>query len=234
MLVPPPLSVSLCDDTSPHALNSLNGYDTLPGGGCRDVDECADDPCTEGQVCINTPGSFRCETCHESCDQDKGCTDSGADKCIACASGFFENDNGGGLSAFNCLLTHVCPHTPWALTQGRGRMEGWDNTHMRRGRCRHFVAVAVCPAILLSLRVLTFASHGITPPIFLSFFVPRLQPPSSPLCAARSTECEDVDDCKDFPCEADKTCNNQPGSFSCSCTPPAFEVWFQAREGKSE
>jgi len=66
-----------CVDQPPPALKQADGrtctcragfsgapYDLTPGGGCTDIDECADsaviNECVEGTICINTPGSFTC------------------------------------------------------------------------------------------------------------------------------------------------------------------------------
>jgi len=58
---------------------------------CRDIDECAkSDTCKENQVCTNTPGSFRCNSCHKAC---KGCTAVGAKRCIECAEGYHRKSN---------------------------------------------------------------------------------------------------------------------------------------------
>lgn len=40
-----------------------SGYTGKPGvkGGCRDIDECAINPCPQGAICNNEPGSFSCQ-----------------------------------------------------------------------------------------------------------------------------------------------------------------------------
>lgn len=40
-----------------------NGYTGKPEikGGCRDIDECAINPCPPGAICNNEPGSFSCQ-----------------------------------------------------------------------------------------------------------------------------------------------------------------------------
>ena len=71
-------------DTSAVSCNA--GYVPITGGGCREVDECADEnPCGEHGHCENTPGSYQC-----SCDAgyqslDRSCVD--IDEC--------KTDNGG-------------------------------------------------------------------------------------------------------------------------------------------
>ncbi|KAM9327886.1 cysteine-rich with EGF-like domain protein 2 isoform 2-T2 [Pholidichthys leucotaenia] len=54
---------------------------------CADVNECSQDksPCKDDQYCVNTEGSYSCNACDSVCS---GCTDSGPDKCQACASGY--------------------------------------------------------------------------------------------------------------------------------------------------
>lgn len=59
------------------------GYVEDPGSGtCLDVDECLEERCSEGEFCINLPGSFRCSECPDGQVQDGGeCVD--LDECAA-------------------------------------------------------------------------------------------------------------------------------------------------------
>eukprot|EP00043_Microstomoeca_roanoka_P007718 m.74480 g.74480 ORF g.74480 m.74480 type:complete len:315 (-) comp13944_c1_seq3:90-1034(-) len=70
------------------------GFALRSEGGCEDIDECADGPCATGFFCENTPGSYRCEKCDESCLATDGCTGSGPTGCITCVSGYTRGDSG--------------------------------------------------------------------------------------------------------------------------------------------
>lgn len=75
-----------------------------------DVDECLDESrCPVGKYCFNMPGDHRCYgialqlsncrsssyiDCDMSCDATKGCTGSGATKCVACAAGYAQDSTG--------------------------------------------------------------------------------------------------------------------------------------------
>ncbi|EGD76457.1 hypothetical protein PTSG_07576 [Salpingoeca rosetta] len=96
-----------CSGDGPqHCHACRDGYEPAPDGGCRDVDECLDYPCTEGQGCVNTAGSYRCETCHSSCDASSGCSGPGASDCTACAAGFERVD--GACKDVNECEEFVC------------------------------------------------------------------------------------------------------------------------------
>ncbi|XP_020907281.1 cysteine-rich with EGF-like domain protein 2 [Exaiptasia diaphana] len=77
-----------CNGSTPKDCTECKtGWEKSEEDGCKDVDECKDaDKCGEGEYCVNTPGSFDCEACHESCEGN--CTSSGAKGCIACKTGY--------------------------------------------------------------------------------------------------------------------------------------------------
>ena len=58
--------------------------------GCHDLDECAEGSsnCRSNEFCVNTDGSFQCNSCDKSC---KGCTSEGPDSCSECAEGYVKS-----------------------------------------------------------------------------------------------------------------------------------------------
>ncbi|XP_070161933.1 cysteine-rich with EGF-like domain protein 2 [Polyergus mexicanus] len=69
-----------------------NGWHTIEGEGCFDIDECtkSDEICPGNQFCINKEGSYTCLACDKACN---GCTGDGPDMCIKCAEGHHKKDN---------------------------------------------------------------------------------------------------------------------------------------------
>ncbi|XP_032217761.1 cysteine-rich with EGF-like domain protein 2 isoform X2 [Nematostella vectensis] len=64
-----------------------SGWEQSEEEGCKDVDECQEvDKCSGGEYCVNEPGSFRCEACHESCKGN--CSGEGPKACQECNSGY--------------------------------------------------------------------------------------------------------------------------------------------------
>lgn len=73
---------------------------------CNDINECelssdglsveAEKLCPDGTYCLNTEGHYRCASCHQACST---CLAYGRDKCIACASDFFMDEE------HNCIYT---------------------------------------------------------------------------------------------------------------------------------
>lgn len=63
------------------------GYTRDEHNGCVDINECDNEAqvCTDNTYCVNTDGSFRCSSCHDSC---AGCVGYGPNMCIACAPGY--------------------------------------------------------------------------------------------------------------------------------------------------
>ncbi|KAK7149407.1 hypothetical protein R3I94_008906 [Phoxinus phoxinus] len=68
-----------------------NGWEEDQGGACIDINECTNDsaPCADNQYCLNTDGSFSCKACNTGCS---GCKGPGADRCLACADGYKDED----------------------------------------------------------------------------------------------------------------------------------------------
>nr|CAX73049.1 Cysteine-rich with EGF-like domain protein 1 precursor [Schistosoma japonicum] len=69
------------------------GWTSIHSGdhyGCVDIDECFDKPCNSStQFCLNTPGSYKCISCHSSCN---GCSGPTAVDCKSCAKGYQRGD----------------------------------------------------------------------------------------------------------------------------------------------
>lgn len=67
------------------------GYTRDESNSCIDINECANESqvCTDNTYCVNTDGSFRCSSCHDSC---AGCVGYGPNMCIACAPGYKADD----------------------------------------------------------------------------------------------------------------------------------------------
>lgn len=63
------------------------GWLTTKENGCVDINECAEQKFTCGQLqfCVNTEGSYKCLECDKSCT---GCTGDGPDMCLRCANGY--------------------------------------------------------------------------------------------------------------------------------------------------
>lgn len=57
------------------SIETFLGYEDF-NSNCRDVDECAADPCSSGAKCHNTDGSYSC-VCEDGfqLQPDKSCTD---------------------------------------------------------------------------------------------------------------------------------------------------------------
>lgn len=94
---------------------SENGENTVRGLVCDDIDECADgEVCGPREVCINEPGSFRCQ-CEAPIETDAGLE-------CSCSDGF-EADGDGCRDVDECTLgTHDCL-TPESCTNTPGGFE---------------------------------------------------------------------------------------------------------------
>lgn len=65
--------------------NCKSGW-KLEDAYCVDVNECADAGiCETDQFCVNSPGSFTCKACDNSCSS---CVGAGASNCVLCADGY--------------------------------------------------------------------------------------------------------------------------------------------------
>eukprot|EP01147_Barroeca_monosierra_P003829 gene3829-6339_t len=76
-------------------INCREGFRSQASDGCEDINECEKiDVCEQGMTCRNTPGSFICDKCSDSCQQESGCTGPSASDCHECASGYHFNGKG--------------------------------------------------------------------------------------------------------------------------------------------
>lgn len=91
-----------CSGSSPKDCEKCKeGWDMTEDEGCKDKNECEEeDKCTEGKYCINNPGSYRCEECHESCEGN--CTSEGPKGCIECAKGYTKTEDEGCKDVDEC------------------------------------------------------------------------------------------------------------------------------------
>ncbi|XP_073229092.1 cysteine-rich with EGF-like domain protein 2 isoform X1 [Porites lutea] len=91
-----------CSGSSPKDCEKCKeGWDMTEDEGCKDKNECEEeDKCTEGKYCINNPGSYRCEECHESCEGN--CTAEGPKGCIECAKGYTMTEDEGCKDVDEC------------------------------------------------------------------------------------------------------------------------------------
>ncbi|XP_028407866.1 cysteine-rich with EGF-like domain protein 2-B isoform X2 [Dendronephthya gigantea] len=71
-----------------------DGWEESEEHGCTDKDECSSgDVCASSNYCVNTPGSYKCEECDKSCEEN--CTGPGNKACLACKTGYTMIENEG-------------------------------------------------------------------------------------------------------------------------------------------
>ncbi|KAK2157627.1 hypothetical protein LSH36_188g10000 [Paralvinella palmiformis] len=89
-----------CDSCKEGWLLDEDGY-------CQDINECEQDtsPCDKDSHCINTEGSFKCSTCHYTCN---GCIGPGADNCKECKVGYTKNNDGTCFDDDECQSNSAC------------------------------------------------------------------------------------------------------------------------------
>ena len=50
-----------CTPSNPPQCLCHSGYTGSPLTGCEDMDECLNNPCKQGAICVNRPGSYQCQ-----------------------------------------------------------------------------------------------------------------------------------------------------------------------------
>ncbi|CAB4040571.1 Cysteine-rich with EGF-like domain 2, partial [Paramuricea clavata] len=91
-----------CHDGSPKDCEACkDGWEESEEHGCTDKDECSSgDVCESNKYCVNTPGSFKCEACDNSCEEN--CTGPGNTACLACKTGYEMIENEGCKDIDEC------------------------------------------------------------------------------------------------------------------------------------
>lgn len=112
-----------CDDSCSGATpkdceKCKKGWQMIDDEGCQDINECDEqDKCEAREYCLNNPGSYKCKTCHNSCEGN--CTGEGAKGCIECAKGYIKTEEEGckdvdecGENSTICENGKFCDNTP--------------------------------------------------------------------------------------------------------------------------
>lgn len=177
------------------------GYALDPGTGrCKDVDECVDpDRCFSESLCINIPGSFRCEavTCAKGTrlDGEGKCSD--VDECR-------ENPStcGPGQACQNTPGSYLCRSSiscgaGYEMNSQGTKCEDVDECQSGRHSCHATLMTCVN-------RPGTYAC----------------QCPDGYQTNHATHSCDDIDECRKFGghvCALNSNCENTPGSFRCNC-----------------
>ncbi|XP_047123493.1 cysteine-rich with EGF-like domain protein 2-B isoform X1 [Hydra vulgaris] len=87
--------------------NCSNGWTRVElTKACEDINECDQEAiCPIGTYCINNPGSYVCEPCHQACSN--GCSTAGPQSCNACAEGYMLSEGNGCVDINECLEKKV-------------------------------------------------------------------------------------------------------------------------------
>ncbi|KAM9705554.1 fibulin-1-like [Menidia menidia] len=229
-----------CENTEGSFLCScIAGFKlAVDGRNCEDVNECLTGihDCAEGKVCINTEGSFRCQT-DSGCGSgykllDHSCLD--VNECVA-----LPGPCQPGQTCINTIGSFSCRSN--AATCGRGYHMTADGTHCEDVNECLVGDVCVghgCVNLEGSFRCECRAGYAFNRVSKLCEDVNECQQLGGRLCAHRCENtrgsylcrcaagfklaadgvgCEDVDECERRPCSQE--CANVFGSFQCYCHP---------------
>uniref|UniRef100_A0A803TVP2 Fibulin-1 n=1 Tax=Anolis carolinensis TaxID=28377 RepID=A0A803TVP2_ANOCA len=195
-----------CRDTGTSVLCScFMGYQLQPDGfTCEDINECitTSNTCAIGQICINTPGSFRCQR-ETSCGTGYELTENNLCKDIdECETG-----------THNCLPDFICQNTPGSFRCRPKQQCKSGFIQDALGNCidinECLTANAPCPVGQTCINTDgSYACHRNVPNCGRGYHLNE-----------EGTRCVDVDEClaPNLPCGEGHICTNTPGSYRCEC-----------------
>eukprot|EP00056_Hartaetosiga_gracilis_P011503 m.175175 g.175175 ORF g.175175 m.175175 type:complete len:516 (+) comp13511_c0_seq2:100-1647(+) len=198
------MSCEKCDDACKlnckgpgpeHCEECKEGYE-LVDGSCRDINECETDDniCTEKDnvFCLNTPGSFDCSPCNVACVDT--CSGPAPDHCNSCNEGFATLPTGGCEDIDECKQDDICNEAGQFCSNTPGSYACLSCNN----KCKQCIGAAPNECSLCNEGYELNTQNG-----------------------QETGECEDINECKLFPCNEAETCVNKDGSHSCSCNFPA-------------
>nr|XP_060634114.1 fibulin-1 isoform X2 [Anolis sagrei ordinatus] len=195
-----------CRDTGTSVLCScFMGYQLQPDGfTCEDINECitTSNTCAIGQICINTPGSFRCQR-ETGCGTGYELMENNLCKDIdECETG-----------THNCLPDFICQNTPGSFRCRPKQQCKSGFIQDALGNCidinECLTGNAPCPVGQTCINTDgSYACHRNVPNCGRGYHLNE-----------EGTRCVDVDEClvPNQPCGEGHTCTNTPGSYRCEC-----------------
>uniref|UniRef100_A0A0N5AH31 Fibulin-1 n=1 Tax=Syphacia muris TaxID=451379 RepID=A0A0N5AH31_9BILA len=207
------------------SITCRSGWIISENGICIDIDECllSVDNCLEGQLCINTPGSYRCI------------------RTLSCGTGYtLSSDSEQCIDVDECSLgTHDCgPMYVCRNTQGSYRCDPrvcpvGQILNSQTGEC----STIDCPAGYRPSKKGCVDVDECQTPDRCRHFEECINTPGSYRCQERGNLCTDghrmdrntgfcvdIDECAErtHSCESDMQCINLDGSYKCRCSAGFF------------
>ncbi|KAM9481109.1 latent-transforming growth factor beta-binding protein 4 isoform 1-T1 [Clarias gariepinus] len=223
--VPAPCANGRCENTlGSYRCVCHTGY-KFQENKCTDINECENSLQCRGQLCVNTPGSFRCTSCGAGYSFHNGqCTD--VDECAQntrlCANGRCENTPG----SFHCVCRPGFRLEANTCTD----VDECENELQCPGqKCVNSVGSFKCVSCSPGFKIINGQCQDVdecrqTPSPCSNSHCENT--PGSFTCVCRSgfrlqgNTCTDVDECENSGiCGPKSVCVNMDGSYRCECLP---------------
>ncbi|XP_071519923.1 uncharacterized protein [Panulirus ornatus] len=187
-------------------------YDTA-SRSCRDVDECATNPCLENEICVNTQGSFRC-VCRDGFfkdDSDKECKD--LNECqlgMHTCSDSQRCDN--TVGSYACIRITGCG-TGYTLNHNTGKCDDNDECKLDTHDCGQLGPRYQCVNLKGSFRC---KKKTCPPSQILSHDGICVNLTCNKGFKPADEKCIDINECAEgSPCQRNEQCINNHGSYRC-------------------
>jgi alpha-tubulin suppressor-like RCC1 family protein len=195
------------------------GYEPNGSGGCKDIDDCAPNPCNGGTCTDTGVSSYDCSDCPSgryddgstcaTCDTITNCTavtctSVANETCAACATGYEPNGTGGCRDIDDCASS---PCNGGTCTDTG--VNSYDCSSCPAGKYDSGTTCVACEPVEDCAEVSCSSGIDSVCAICDDGFVSNGQ-----------GGCQDADDCAPNPCQNGGTCTDTgTNTFSCACLP---------------
>ncbi|KAK3931322.1 Fibrillin-1, partial [Frankliniella fusca] len=205
-----------------------SGFTSTPRG-CKDVDECEQNPCHPSARCTNVPGSYLC-SCQEGTVGDPflepGCVkpseclrNSDCGDTLACVQGRCTDPCTAGVRCGPNAVCNVFDHVPSCScpagnlgdpndpSVGCFRVECLTSDDCPSDRLCHlesYKCMNPCDHVNCGRGTCKAQKHQGVCTCFPGYVF-------------EDGRCQDIDECQNSPCHSTAVCQNSPGSFACVC-----------------
>ena len=198
-----------CVAPTKYECQCLDGFERAFNHSCVDINECLTEThnCALGHLCVNTPGSYDCESttsnidfcARNSCHHNANCRNNEYSYACTCKEGYY----GDGISCHegNCYENHSCPQNEECVSSTGLQCQCSAGFEKQSNIC---VDIDECLKKTHNCQQICVNTLG-------SFYCQ---------CSAgfeeQNKKCVDIDEClATHSCEAEQTCINTDGGFYC-------------------